>query len=100
MPGYGVEWNEQISKDYGGQNMQDYLSAIDEMAKEPYVDANRLGAIGASYGGYSVFYLAGIHEGRFKSFISHDGIFNWKSNVRNHRGIVLCELGFRRLLLG
>jgi dipeptidyl aminopeptidase/acylaminoacyl peptidase len=79
MPGYGVEWNEQISKDYGGQNMQDYLSAIDEMAKEPYVDANRLGAIGASYGGYSVFYLAGIHEGRFKSFISHDGIFNWKS---------------------
>ena len=79
MPGYGVEWNEQISKDYGGQNMQDYLSAIDEMAKEPYVDANRLGAIGASYGGYSVFYLAGMHEGRFKSFISHDGIFNWKS---------------------
>ena len=79
MPGYGVEWNEQISKDYGGQNMQDYLSAIDELAKEPYVDANRLGAIGASYGGYSVFYLAGIHEGRFKTFISHDGIFDWKS---------------------
>ena len=79
MPGYGVEWNEQISKDYGGQNMQDYLSAIDELAKEPYVDNDRLGAIGASYGGYSVFYLAGIHEGRFKSFISHDGIFNWKS---------------------
>lgn len=79
MPGYGVEWNEQISKDYGGQNMQDYLSAIDELAKEPYVDNNRLGAIGASYGGYSIFYLAGIHEGRFKSFISHDGIFNWKS---------------------
>jgi len=79
MPGYGVEWNEQISKDYGGQNMQDYLSAIDELAKEPYVDNDRLGAIGASYGGYSVFYLAAIHEGRFKSFISHDGIFNWKS---------------------
>lgn len=79
MPGYGVEWNEQISKDYGGQNMQDYLSAIDELAKEPFVDNDRLGAIGASYGGYSVFYLAGIHEGRFKSFISHDGIFNWKS---------------------
>ncbi len=79
MPGYGVEWNEQISKDYGGQNMQDYLAAIDELAKEPYVDADRLGAIGASYGGYSVFYLAGIHEGRFKTFISHDGIFNWKS---------------------
>lgn len=79
MPGYGVEWNEQISKDYGGQNMQDYLSAIDELAKEPYVDADRLGAIGASYGGYSVFYLAGIHEGRFKTFLSHDGIFNWRS---------------------
>jgi dipeptidyl aminopeptidase/acylaminoacyl peptidase len=79
MPGYGVEWNEQISKDYGGQNIQDYLSAIDELAKEPYVDNDRLGAIGASYGGYSVFYLAGMHEGRFKSFISHDGIFNWKS---------------------
>ncbi|WP_299522986.1 S9 family peptidase, partial [uncultured Lutibacter sp.] len=79
MPGYGVEWNEQISKDYGGQNMQDYLSAIDELAKEPYVDNDKLGAIGASYGGYSVFYLAAIHEGRFKSFISHDGIYDWRS---------------------
>lgn len=79
MPGFGVEWNEQISKDYGGQNMQDYLSAIDEMALELYVDENRLGCIGASYGGYSAFYLAGTHEGRFKSFISHDGIFNQRS---------------------
>lgn len=79
MPGHGVEWNEQISKDYGGQNMQDYLSAIDDVAKESYVDKERLGCIGASYGGYSVFYLAGMHEGRFKSFIAHDGIFNWKS---------------------
>jgi dipeptidyl aminopeptidase/acylaminoacyl peptidase len=79
MSGYGVEWNEQISKDYGGQNMQDYLSAIDDISKESYVDTNRLGCIGASYGGYSVFYLASIHEGRFKSFISHDGIFNWRS---------------------
>ncbi|MDP3312246.1 S9 family peptidase [Lutibacter sp.] len=79
LPGFGVEWNEQISKDYGGQNMQDYVAAIDDIAKEPYVDKDRLGAIGASYGGYSVFYLAGIHEGRFKSFISHDGIFNWRS---------------------
>ena len=79
MPGYGVEWNEQISKDYGGQNMQDYLSAIDDIAKEPYVDNSRLGAVGASYGGYSVFYLAAIHENRFKTFISHDGIFNEKS---------------------
>lgn len=79
MPGYGVEWNEQISKDYGGQNMKDYLSAIDDVAKEPYVDKDRMGCIGASYGGYSVFYLASRHQGRFKSFISHDGIFNWRS---------------------
>jgi len=79
MPGYGVAWNEQISKDYGGQNMKDYLSAIDDIAKEPYVDKDRLGCIGASYGGYSVYYLAGIHDGRFKSFISHDGMFNLRS---------------------
>jgi dipeptidyl aminopeptidase/acylaminoacyl peptidase len=79
MPGYGAEWNEQISKDYGGLNMQDYLSAIDDISKESYVDKERIGCVGASYGGYSVFYLAAIHEGRFKSFISHDGIFNWKS---------------------
>jgi len=79
MPGYGVAWNEQISKDYGGQNMDDYLSAIDDISKETYVDADKLGCIGASYGGYSAFYLAGNHEGRFKSFISHDGIFDWRS---------------------
>jgi dipeptidyl aminopeptidase/acylaminoacyl peptidase len=79
MPGHGVEWNEQISKDYGGQNMKDYLAAIDDVAKESYVDTNKLGCIGASYGGYSVFYLASRHDGRFKSFISHDGIFNWRS---------------------
>jgi dipeptidyl aminopeptidase/acylaminoacyl peptidase len=79
MSGFGVEWNEQISKDYGGQNMQDYLSAIDDISKESYVDTDRLGAVGASYGGYSVFYLAGMHEGRFKSFIAHDGMFNLRS---------------------
>jgi dipeptidyl aminopeptidase/acylaminoacyl peptidase len=79
MPGHGVKWNEQISGDYGGQNMKDYLTAIDEMAKEAYVDKNRLGCVGASYGGYSVFYLAGNHNKRFKSFIAHDGIFDWKS---------------------
>ena len=76
LPGFGQEWNEQISKDYGGQNMQDYLTAIDEMSKEPFVDNDKLGAVGASYGGYSVMYLAGHHEGRFKTFIAHDGIFN------------------------
>lgn len=79
MPGHGNEWNEAISKDWGGQVMDDYLSAIDDVAKEPYVDKNRLGAVGASYGGYSVFYLAGIHDKRFKTFIAHDGVFNLKS---------------------
>ena len=79
MPGHGVKWNEDISKDWGGQVMQDYLSAIDDVAKEKYVDTSRLGCVGASFGGYSVFYLAGIHENRFKSFISHDGVFNMKS---------------------
>ena len=79
MPGHGVEWNEQISGDWGGQNMQDYLSAIDALAEEPYVDNDKLGCVGASYGGYSAFYLAGIHEGRFKSFIAHDGVFNLRS---------------------
>jgi dipeptidyl aminopeptidase/acylaminoacyl peptidase len=79
MPGHGVEWNEQISKDWGGQVMDDYLSAIDEVAKESYVDTARLGCVGASYGGYSVFYLAGIHNNRFKTFIAHDGVFNTQS---------------------
>lgn len=79
MPGFGTEWNEQISGDWGGQNIQDYLSAIDAIAKEPYVDASRLGAVGASYGGYSVYYLAGHHNKRFKSFIAHDGAFNLES---------------------
>jgi dipeptidyl aminopeptidase/acylaminoacyl peptidase len=77
--GFGQAWKEQISGDYGGANMQDYLDATDAMAKEPYVDATRLGAVGASYGGYSVYYLAGIHGGRFKAFISHCGMFNFTS---------------------
>ena len=76
LPGFGTKWNEQISRDYGGQNMKDYFSAIDSLAKEPYVDADRLGAIGASYGGFSVFWLAGNHQNRFKAFVSHCGIFN------------------------
>lgn len=79
LPGFGLEWNEDISQDWGGQAMRDYLAAIDELAKEPYVDEDNLGAVGASYGGYSVYYLAGIHEGRFKSFISHCGLFNLES---------------------
>ena len=79
MQGHGVEWNEQISKDWGGQVMNDYLSAIDDVAKESYVDKARLGCVGASYGGYSAFYLAGIHNNRFKTFIAHDGVFNTQS---------------------
>ena len=79
MPGNGVEWNEKISKDWGGQVMDDYLSAIDDVAKESYVDKDRLGCVGASYGGYSAFYLAGIHNNRFKTFIAHDGVFNTQS---------------------
>lgn len=79
MPGWGVAWNEAISGDWGGQPMRDYLSAIDAIAAEPYVDETRLGCIGASYGGYSVFMLAGMHNNRFKSFISHCGLFDLKS---------------------
>ncbi len=79
MYGHGQAWNEQISTDWGGQVMQDYLSAIDELSKESYVDKTRLGCVGASYGGYSVFYLAGIHNNRFKTFIAHDGVFNTQS---------------------
>ena len=76
VPSFGKAWNEQISGDYSGQNIRDYLSAVDELKKEPYVDSDRLGCVGASYGGYSVFYLAGVHQKRFKAFIAHAGIFN------------------------
>jgi len=76
VPGFGQAWNEQISGDYGGQNMKDYLSAIDALAKEPFVDETKLGCTGASYGGFSVFWLAGNHDKRFKAFFAHAGIFN------------------------
>ena len=76
LPGFGMEWLEEISGDYTGLCMKDYLSAIDDVAKEPYVDESRLGCVGASFGGYSVYYLAGHHDGRFKCFIAHDGIYN------------------------
>ena len=77
LPGFGNEWNEQISGDYGGQCMKDYLTAIDEfVASEPYVDKDHLGCVGASFGGFSVYWLAGHHNKRFKAFIAHDGIFN------------------------
>ena len=76
LPSFGEEWNRQISGDWGGQAMQDLLSAIDDVKEEPFVDEDRLGSVGASFGGYSVFWLAGNHEGRFKTFISHAGVFH------------------------
>jgi len=79
MQGFGTKWNEQVSKDHGGQVMKDYLSAIDAASKEKYVDKTRLGCVGPSYGGYSSYMLAGIHNNRFKTFIAHDGIFDMRS---------------------
>ena len=80
LPGYGHEWNEAVSGDWTGQCMDDYLSAIDDAANNlPYVDKDRLGCVGASFGGFSVYYLAGHHNKRFKAFISHDGAFNLES---------------------
>ncbi|VXB12160.1 MULTISPECIES: S9 family peptidase [Chryseobacterium] len=79
MPGWGTKWNEEISRDWGGQPMRDYLAATDYAKTLPYVDSERVAAVGASYGGYSVFMLAGIHENRFKTFIAHDGLFDMKS---------------------
>jgi dipeptidyl aminopeptidase/acylaminoacyl peptidase len=79
MPGHGTKWNEQVSKDWGGQVIGDYLSAVDAISKEPFVDKSRLGCVGASFGGFSVFALQGVHNGRFKTFISHDGVFDFRS---------------------
>ena len=76
LPGFGLAWNEQISGDYGGQCMKDYFTAIDEFCNEPYVDKDHLGCVGASFGGFSVYWIAGHHDKRFKAFIAHDGIFN------------------------
>ena len=79
MPGWGVEWNASISKDWGGKPIRDYLDAIAALCREPYVDKDNLGCVGPSYGGYSVYQLAGVHNNRFKTFIAHDGLFNLKS---------------------
>ena len=76
LPGFGQEWLTQISGDYGGQNMKDYLSAIDAVAKDSFVNKDKLGCVGASYGGFSAYWLAGHHQKRFKAFIAHDGMFN------------------------
>ena len=78
-PSFGQEWTDQISGDYSGQNIKDYLAAIDEVSKEPWVDKDHRGCVGASYGGYSTYYLAGVHQNRFKAFIAHCGIFNFES---------------------
>ncbi len=79
LPSFGQEWLDQISGDYSGQNIRDYLSAIDDVAREPWADENRMGCVGASYGGYSVYFLAGNHQKRFKAFIAHCGMFNLES---------------------
>lgn len=79
LPGFGSEWNRQISGDWGGQNMKDYLSAIDDVSKETYINKDKIGCVGASYGGYSVYWMAGHHQKRFKAFIAHCGVFNLKS---------------------
>lgn len=76
LPGFGTQWNEAISRDYGGQCMRDLLAAIDEVSREPFIDRGRLGCVGASFGGFTVYWMAGHHDGRFKAFIAHDGIFN------------------------
>jgi dipeptidyl aminopeptidase/acylaminoacyl peptidase len=79
LPGFGQEWNDAISKDWGGMPMQDILAATDAMLKEPFIDTRQVSAIGASAGGYAVFWLAGNHKGRFSSFVSHCGVFNLES---------------------
>lgn len=79
LPSFGQEWNAQISGDYGGQNMKDYFSATDYFKKESFIDENRLGSIGASYGGFSTYWLAGNHQKRFKAFIAHCGMYNFES---------------------
>ena len=76
LPGFGTEWNAQISGDYGGQNMRDYMSAANYMKQQSYIDGDRMGAVGASYGGYSVYWLAGNHNNTFACFLAHAGIFN------------------------
>lgn len=76
LPGFGTEWNEQISGDYGGQNMKDYFAAVDYMVEKPYIDKERIGATGASYGGFSIYWLAGHHNNRFAALFAHAGIFN------------------------
>ena len=90
-PSFGQEWLDQISGDYSGQNIRDLLSAIDDVSKEPWADQSRLGCVGASYGGYSSFYLAGMHQKRFKAFIAHCGIFNFESMYGTTEELFFCN---------
>ena len=94
-PGFGQEWKAEISKDYGGLCMHDYFAAIDDLATEAYVDKDRLGCIGASFGGYSTYWMAGHHEKRFKVFAAHDGIFNQEAMYleTDEMWVVNCDLG-------
>ena len=95
LPGFGMEWLEDISTNYGGHCMDDYLSAIDAVAQEPFVDKDHLGCVGASFGGYSAYWLAGHHNKRFKAFIAHDGFFNMEQQYLETE-----ELWFTNLDLG
>lgn len=95
VPGFGQEWTDAIAGDWGGQPMQDLLSAVDAMIKEPFVDSTRLAAIGASYGGYSVYWLAGNHQKRFKTFISHCGVFNMESFYGSTEEIFFADHDFK-----
>ena len=79
LPSFGQEWNDAISGDWGGQAIDDYISAVDDLKQEKFIDETRIGAVGASYGGYSVYYLAGMHDNRFATFIAHCGLFNLDS---------------------
>jgi dipeptidyl aminopeptidase/acylaminoacyl peptidase len=79
LPGFGKKWNDDITENWGAQSIDDYLSAVDSISKRSFIDKNRLGCVGASYGGYSAYWLAGHHNKRFKSFIAHCGLFNLES---------------------
>jgi dipeptidyl aminopeptidase/acylaminoacyl peptidase len=79
LPGFGRAWNDQISGDWGGQAMQDILAATDEMLRQSYIDARRAAAVGASFGGYTVYWLMGHHQDRFRTMIAHCGVFNLES---------------------
>ena len=94
LPGFGTEWNAQISGDYSGQCMKDYLSAADFMKEKPYIDGDHMGAVGASFGGYSVYWLAGNHQKRFACFLSHAGIFDLRAQYCTQVVITLVSSTF------